>query len=638
MGIGFADSLRPTLQTYPAYMSTDQIDPRPAGDVQTSDVQTSEVQTPDVLGDWQRSHNCGTLNDEQLGQPVTLMGWVSTRRDHGGVIFVDLRDRYGLTQVVFNPQHNGVAHQKADSIRSEFVIAIRGTVESRPEGMTNQRLTTGMIEVNCDEIRILNPAKPIPFQLDDSVEIGEETRLRFRYIDLRRERMQANIALRHRAYQSTRAHMDGQGFLEVETPFLIRSTPEGARDFLVPSRVHPGEFFALPQSPQTYKQLLMVAGYDRYFQIVKCFRDEDLRADRQPEFTQIDIEMSFVDENQVMGMAEQLTRQLFAEVIDIALPDPFPRLTWADAMDRFGSDKPDLRFGLELRDAEKAASASEYKIFQSVLASGGQVRGINAKGCGTFPRSQVDSLIAFAQKQGAKGLSWIKHTDKGLESSIVKFFPEASQNLLIEALESKPGDLLLLVADQPAMVSRVLGALRLELAARLDLRRKDDWKPLWVNEFPLLEFDQDEDRYIAMHHPFTAPIDADVAAMQDDPGRVRARAYDLVLNGAEVAGGSIRIHQSSVQCRMFELLSIGPEEARAKFGFLLDALEYGAPPHGGIAFGFDRLVAMMAGEDSIRDVIAFPKTNRASGLMEAAPGSVDERQLQELGIHLRYPS
>ncbi len=590
---------------------------------------------PDALGDWQRSHDCGTLTDEQLGQPVTLMGWVATRRDHGGVIFLDLRDRYGLTQVVFNPQHDPAAHERADSLRSEFVIAVRGTVEARPEGMTNPRLKTGMIEVNCDEIRILNTSKAIPFQLDDSMELGEETRLRFRYLDLRRERMQRNLMVRHHAYQSTRRHMDGQRFVEVETPFLIRSTPEGARDFLVPSRVHTGEFFALPQSPQTYKQLLMISGFDRYFQIVKCFRDEDLRADRQPEFTQIDIEMSFVDEDQVMDMAEQLTRKLFHDVIDTELVEKFPRLTWAEAMDRYGSDKPDLRFGLELHDVADAARASDYKIFQSVLENGGQVKGINAKGCSQFPRSQVDSLIAFAQEQGAKGLSWIKHTDQGLESSIVKFFPETSQNLLIEALASEPGDLLLLVADQPAQVARVLGALRLELAQRGSLRVDGDWKPLWVNQFPLLDFDDDENRYVAMHHPFTAPLDSDIDAMQSDPGSVRARAYDLVLNGAEVAGGSIRIHQASVQSRMFELLSIGPEEAQAKFGFLLDALEYGAPPHGGIAFGFDRLVAMMVNEESIRDVIAFPKTNRAAGLMESAPGAVDERQLRDLGIRLR---
>ena len=590
---------------------------------------------PDALGDWQRTHDCGTLTDDDLGKPVFLMGWVATRRDHGGVIFVDLRDRHGLTQVVFNPQHSTSTHALADALRNEYVIAVHGTVEARPEGMTNPRLTTGMIEVNCDEIRILNHSQAIPFQLDDTVEIGEETRLRFRYLDLRRERMQRNLCLRHAAYQSVRRHLDERRFLEMETPFLIRSTPAGARDFLVPSRVHSGQFFALPQSPQTYKQLLMISGFDRYFQIVKCFRDEDLRADRQPEFTQIDIEMSFVDENQVIDMAEDLTRKVFAEVIDTTLPEAFPRLTWAEAMDRFGSDKPDLRFELELKDVAEAALASEYKIFQGVLADGGQVKGVNAKGCSQFPRSQVDSLIAFAQEQGAKGLSWIKHTDNGLESSIVKFFPEASQRLLIEALNSAPGDLLLLVADQPAMVARVLGALRLELAKRLDLCADNDWKPLWVNQFPLLEFDVDEDRYIAMHHPFTAPLDEDAEAMQTEPGTVRARAYDLVLNGAEIAGGSIRIHQSSVQSRMFELLSIGPEEARSKFGFLLDALEYGAPPHGGIAFGFDRLVSMMAGEESIRDVIAFPKTNKAVGLMEHAPGGVDERQLRELGIRLR---
>ena len=589
----------------------------------------------DALGDWQRSHDCGTLTSDHLGQEVVLMGWVATRRDHGGVIFVDLRDRYGLTQVVFNPQHSAEAHARADRLRNEFVIAVHGVVESRPEGMINPRLPTGEIEINCDDLRILNDSKPIPFQLDDSVELGEETRLRYRYIDLRREQMQRNLALRHRCYQATRRILDAERFMEVETPFLIRSTPEGARDFLVPSRVHEGQFFALPQSPQTYKQLLMVSGFDRYFQIVKCFRDEDLRADRQPEFTQIDIEMSFVDEQRVMSLAENLTRGLFCEIIGTQLPEPFPRLTYREAIDLYGSDKPDLRFGLPLHDAADAARASEYKIFRSVIESGGQVRGINAKGCSKLPRNQIDGLITFAQAQGAKGLSWIKHTDDGLESSIVKFFPVASQQLLIASLASEPGDLLLLVADAPAMVARVLGALRLELASRLELIEDGDWKPLWVNEFPLLEWDEDENRFVAMHHPFTAPMEADTGLLEDAPGRVRARAYDLVLNGAEVAGGSIRIHQSAVQQRMFDLLAISAEEARAKFGFLLDALEYGAPPHGGIAFGFDRLVAMMAGEESIRDVIAFPKTNKAVGLMESAPGSVDEGQLRELGIRLR---
>ncbi len=588
----------------------------------------------DPLGDWQRTHDCGTLTGEHLGERVVLMGWVSTRRDHGGVIFIDLRDRGGLTQVVFNPQHSAAAHGRADRLRNEFVIAVQGIVERRPDGMVNPRLPTGEIEVNCDEVRLLNESRPVPFQLDDSVELGEETRLKHRYLDLRRQRMQSNLALRHRCYQTTRRFLDGEGFLEVETPFLIRSTPEGARDFLVPSRVQEGQFYALPQSPQTYKQLLMVSGFDRYFQIVKCFRDEDLRADRQPEFTQIDIEMSFVDEGRVTDLAERLTRALFSEVAAISLPDPFPRLSYREAMQRFGSDRPDLRFGLELVELMEAARASDYGIFKSVINSGGQVKGLNAKGYSQLPRSQIDGLIAFAQEQGARGLSWMRHTQRGLESSIVKYFPEPSQRLLIEALGSEPGDLLLLVADEPVATARVLGALRLELATRFQLA-DDSWHPLWVDRFPLLERDPETEAYQAVHHPFTAPLPEDVEVLSGDPGAVRARAYDLVINGEEIAGGSVRIHESWMQARIFQLLSISEQEAREKFGFLLEALGYGAPPHGGIAFGFDRLVAMLAGEESIRDVIAFPKTNKAVGLMENAPGPVDDLQLRELGIRLR---
>jgi aspartyl-tRNA synthetase len=593
------------------------------------------TQQLDRLDDWQRSHDCGTLTEDQLEDQVILMGWVATRRDHGGVIFVDLRDRYGITQVVFNPQHSEAAHAKADTLRNEFVIAVHGTVEQRPEGMRNSRLVTGAIEVNCDDVRILNTSEAIPFQLDDQVEVGEETRLRYRYLDLRRVSMQKNLATRHRAYQATRGFLDSRQFLEVETPFLIRSTPEGARDYLVPSRVHEGRFFALPQSPQTYKQLLMMAGLDRYFQIVKCFRDEDLRSDRQPEFTQIDIEMSFVSENDVMALAESLTRHICSKVSDLVLPDPFPRMTYAEAMRRFGSDKPDTRFRLELQDAEEAGLASDYKIFKNVLDNGGQIKGINAKGCSGLPRSRVDALVAFAQEHGAKGLSWIKHTDKGLESSIVKFFPPESQQLLIKCLASEPGDLLLLSADTPDMVAKVLGALRLELARQQDLIKPNTWDPLWITEFPLLERDEDAGRFVAKHHPFTSPMDEDLPLMDSDPGHVRARAYDLVLNGNEVAGGSIRIFQQQMQEKVFRLLAIDEEEAQAKFGFLLDALTFGAPPHGGIAFGFDRLVALLAGQANIREVIAFPKTNKAVGLMENAPGAVDETQLRELGIRLR---
>jgi aspartyl-tRNA synthetase len=498
--------------------------------------------------------------------------------------------------------------------------------------MVNPKLATGTIEVNCDQIRVLNPSFTPPFLIEDDIDAGEEIRLRYRYLDLRRPCIQANLLLRHRAYRTVRNLMDENGFIEIETPVLTKSTPEGARDYLVPSRVHPGHFFALPQSPQTYKQLLMIAGYDRYFQIVKCFRDEDLRADRQPEFTQIDIEMSFVREDHVMDIAETLTRALFSQLRQIELPDPFPRLTYGEAMDRYGSDKPDLRFGLELKNATAGARASEFKVFHSVLDNRGQVKGINAKGCSNFSRSKIDGLIAFAQDLGAKGLSWIKHTDSGLESSIVKFFPEAAQTLLIQALASEPGDLLLFVADQPAMVARVLGALRLELAKRLDLVPTDAWQPLWVTEFPLLERDEESDRFTAMHHPFTSPMVEDIPLMDTDPAAVRARAYDLVLNGNEIAGGSVRIFQRPIQARLFELLALAPEEAEAKFGFLLEALDYGAPPHGGIAFGFDRLMALLTGENSIREVIAFPKTNKAVGLMEKSPSKVEIAQLRELGI------
>ena len=517
-------------------------------------------------------------------------------------------------------------------MRSEYVIAVEGGVEARPDGMVNPKLPTGAIEVNCDQLRVLNLSLTPPFLIEDEIDAGEEIRLKYRYLDLRRPRIQANLQLRHKAYQAVRGLLDKRDFIEIETPFLTKSTPEGARDYLVPSRVHPGQFFALPQSPQTYKQLLMISGYDRYFQIVKCFRDEDLRADRQPEFTQIDIEMSFVREDHVMSVAEELTRTLFSQLRQIDLVDPFPRLTYREALDRYGSDKPDLRFALELKDAASGARASEFKVFRSVLDSGGEVKGINAKGCSNFSRSQIDDLIAFAQELGAKGLSWIKHTDNGLESSIAKFFPAPAQALLIEALTSEPGDLLLFVADQPAMVARVLGALRLELAQRLDLIPADSWAPLWVTEFPLVERDEEAGRFAAMHHPFTSPLEEDLPLLDSDPGAVRARAYDLVLNGNEIAGGSIRIFQRPIQARVFELLALSPEEAEAKFGFLLGALEYGAPPHGGIAFGFDRLIALLAGENSIREVIAFPKTNRAVGLLENSPSDVEIEQLRELGI------
>ncbi len=587
------------------------------------------------LGDWQRSHDCGSLDDDHIGVSVTLMGWAARRRDHGGVIFIDLRDRCGITQVVFNPQHNAVAHHKAESLRNESVLAVQGVVEARPEGMVNPKIKTGTIEVNCHAVRILNISHSPPFLPDDSLEVGEETRLKYRYLDLRRPRMQRNLLLRHRAYQVTRRLFDSLNFIEIETPILTRSTPEGARDYLVPSRVHSGQFFALPQSPQTYKQLLMMSGCDRYFQIVKCFRDEDLRADRQPEFTQIDVEMSFVSEVDIMRVSECLTRALFKEIRGVDLPDPFPCLSYRDAMDRYGSDKPDLRFGLELRNLAEAARASEFKVFRSAIDGGGQVKGINVSGYGDLPRSQIEQLITFARQQGAKGLSWIKHMDRGLESSIVKYFSEAAQQLLIEGLDSKPGDLLLFVAGQTTETAKILNALRLELGRRLDLIDSHRWCPLWVTEFPLLERDPEVNRFVAVHHPFTAPLEDDITLLKTDPSAARARAYDLVLNGNEIAGGSIRIFQRSIQSRIFELLAIVPQEAEQKFGFLLEALDYGAPPHGGIAFGFDRLVALLAEEDSIREVIAFPKTNKAAGLMENAPASPEADQLRELSIAIR---
>ena len=586
------------------------------------------------LGDWKRTHTCGNLRAQDIGRQVTLMGWVGKRRDHGGVIFIDLRDRHGLTQVVFRPDLNPEVHGKAEAIRNEFVLAIKGRVESRPEGMANPNLSTGEIDIEASELKILNESETPPFLIESDSDANEEIRLRHRYLDLRRPDLQSDILLRHRISQSTRRFLSDNGFIEVETPFLMKSTPEGARDYLVPSRINLGHFYALPQSPQTYKQLIMVAGFDRYFQIVRCFRDEDLRGDRQPEFTQIDIEMSFVNEEDVMCAAERLTAHVFKEILDIDLPRPFPRLTHKEAIDTYGSDKPDTRFGLEIVDLTAAAEASEFQVFKSVLSGGGQVRGINAKGCGTFSRKQIDDLGVFVGGFGAKGLAWIRVTDRGMESAIVKFFPEQARFLLRQVLRAEPGDLLLFAADQPNIVADVLGNLRLRLARHLNLLDRDRFSFRWVTHFPLVEWDAREKRYAACHHPFTSPVDEDVKKMATDPSGVRARAYDLVLNGNEIAGGSIRIHRREIQERMFDLLDISPAEAEEKFGFLLDAFRYGAPPHGGIAFGYDRLVALMAGRDYIRDVIAFPKTNNAASLMDGAPSAVDTDQLRELGIRL----
>lgn len=589
---------------------------------------------PESLGDWKRTHNCGELRIENVGEEVCLMGWVGKRRDHGGVIFVDLRDRYGITQVVFRPDLEADTHAIAEGIRNEYVLAVQGRVEPRPEGMANSNLPTGAIDVECSDLRLLNASDTPPFAIEPDIEVNEELRLRYRYLDLRRPDMQQALALRHRAAQETRRYLTAQGFLEIETPFLMKSTPEGARDYLVPSRVQRGHFYALPQSPQTYKQLLMIAGCDRYFQIVRCFRDEDLRGDRQPEFTQIDIEMAFVAEGDVMRLSEGLARHLFAHVIGVDIPAPVPQITYREAIDRFGTDRPDTRFALEIVDISDAAHASEFQVFKSVLGSGGQVRGINAKGCATYSRKQIDDLTAFVAQHGARGLAWIKVTDEGLESSIVKFFPARARQLLRSALHAQPGDLLLFVADQPATVATALGNLRLELARQQDLMKADDFSFLWVTQFPLLEFDDGEKRYVACHHPFTSPIEADLHALETAPGDVRARAYDLVLNGNEIAGGSIRIHHRETQERVFRMLGISEREAREKFGFLLDAFRYGAPPHGGIAFGYDRLIALMAGKAFIRDVIPFPKTNTAASLMDGAPSTADPAQLRELGLRV----
>lgn len=586
------------------------------------------------LGDWKRTHNCGELRIENVGEEVCLMGWVGKRRDHGGVIFVDLRDRYGITQVVFRPDLEAETHAIAEKIRNEFVLAIKGRVEPRPEGMTNPKLPTGAIDIECSDLRLLNEADTPPFAIEPDIDVNEELRLRYRYLDLRRPDMQQALFLRHTAAQETRKYLITQGFLEIETPFLMKSTPEGARDYLVPSRVQMGNFYALPQSPQTYKQLLMIAGYDRYFQIVRCFRDEDLRGDRQPEFTQIDIEMAFVTETDVMQLAEGLTRHLFEHVIGFDIPSPIPQMTYREAIDRFGTDRPDTRFGLEIVDIAKAALASEFRVFKSVIDSGGQVRAINAKGCANYSRKQINDLTAFVAQHGAKGLAWIKVTDQGLESSIVKFFPDQAQQMLRELLDAQTGDLLLFVADQPAVVANALGNLRLELARQQDLMDTGDFSFLWVTQFPLLEFDDVEKRYVACHHPFTSPLEADLDELETAPGDVRARAYDLVLNGNEIAGGSIRIHNREIQERVFRMLGISESESREKFGFLLDAFRYGAPPHGGIAFGYDRLIALMAGKTFIRDVIPFPKTNTAASLMDGAPSIVDPVQLRELGLRL----
>ena len=582
-----------------------------------------------------RSHRCTEVSSANIGENVTVMGWVQKSRNKGGIIFVDLRDRSGILQIIFEESDCGQENfEKAEKLRSEFVIAVEGRVEARFGGV-NENLATGAIEVRAKALRILSESATPPFPIEENSKTKEELRLKYRYLDLRRPDIQRNLMTRSRVATLTRAFLAEEGFLEIETPTLIKSTPEGARDYLVPSRVHPGSFYALPQSPQLFKQLLMCSGYDRYFQLARCYRDEDLRADRQPEFTQIDMELSFVDVDDVLDVNERLLQKLFKEICGIDIELPLQRMTWQEAMDRFGSDKPDLRFGMELKNVSDVVKNCGFGVFTSALAAGGSVRGINAEGQGHMPRKKIDALVEYAKGFGAKGLAYAAIGEDGsVKSSFAKFMTEEEMAALVSAMDGKPGDLLLFAADKNKVVYDVLGNLRLELARQLDLLKKDDFKFLWVTEFPLLEYSEEENRFVAMHHPFTMPMEEDLQYIDTDPGRVRAKAYDIVLNGVEMGGGSVRIHQADIQSKMFEVLGFTQERANEQFGFLLEAFKYGVPPHAGLAYGLDRMVMLMVGADSIRDVIAFPKVKDASCLMTEAPSPVDEKQLKELGIEV----
>jgi len=588
----------------------------------------------EALNGLKRTCMCGEVFEDKVGQKVTVMGWVQRRRDLGGLIFIDLRDRTGIVQVVFGDEINKEAFEKAHSIRSEYVLAVTGEVVLRES--PNPNMPTGKVEIKAEQLKILSESETPPIYIKENLDASEAIRLKYRYLDLRRPDLQRNLMIRHRAAKVVRDFFDENGFLEIETPFLTKSTPEGARDYLVPSRNFPGKFYALPQSPQIFKQLLMISGFDRYFQIVKCFRDEDLRANRQPEFTQIDVEMSFVDVDDVISLNEKLIQRLFKEIKGIDIEIPFIRMPYKEAMERYGSDKPDIRFGMELKDLTDIVKDSEFKVFKDTVASGGHVRAINAEGCAEFGRKEIDRLTEFVKTYGAKGLAWIALKEGEIKSQIAKFLKEEEIKAIIERTEAKEGDLILIVADKPKVVFASLGALRLELARKLGLvgPNNKEYKFLWVTEFPLLEYDEEEGRYVAVHHPFTSPMDEDIELLETDPGRVRAKAYDIVLNGEEIGGGSIRIHDTKLQERMFKALGFTMEDAWDRFGFLLEAFKYGPPPHGGIAYGFDRLIMFLAETENIKDVIAFPKNQNAACPLSNAPNVVEKKQLDELGIQI----